>query len=289
MRRPLAVAILGVAHHHAAFRAEAIGAHPGAVLARVLDSDPARALAFAARHRSVVPLDLASAIAEVDAVAITSETAAHEPLIAAGELAEIRLVRVRHGHAHGLDPAFLAGWWTDPTLSGGGTLLDEGIHAADLLRWLFGDPAEAMAMISAGPGRPVEDSGIALFRWDNGMLGEIVTGWTMLAADTSVEIFGTRGTALVSGVDLASRGRQARPGLSLCLDGGQRFEPRGPEPRFSAGGFHQAVATAFIDALLAGAPPPVTLADALGAQCMIEAAALSARTGRAVRLDQAGL
>jgi predicted dehydrogenase len=333
---PLRIAILGFAHYHANFWAEAITAHPGALLARIWDDDMLRGVAAAQRYRSVLCRDLPEAIRDVDAVAITSETDDHEVLIKAaathgkpilcekplaanlaqaqriatvldenpvffmqslpkrldpvnhalrgllvsGELGDIRLVRVRHGHAHGLDPVFRVGWWTDPALSGGGTLLDEGVHAADLLRWLFGDPTEVSAMISAGSSLQVEDAAIATFRWAGGMLGEIVTGWTMVAAGASIEVYGTKGTALVSGVDLASRGRQPEPGLSVCLAGGDHFVHREPVPRFTTGGFHQAVATAFVDALLAGGPPPVTLADGLGAQAMIEAAYRAARTGR---------
>jgi predicted dehydrogenase len=337
---PLRIAILGFAHYHANFWAEAIAAHPGAILAGVWDDDAARGLDAAARHRTMFRSDMRRAIARADAVCVTTETVGHEaaisaaidagrpilcekPLaadlaqaeriaaalaakpavfmqslpkrldpvnhalrevIAAGELGDIRLARVRHGHAHGLDPAFTAGWWTDPAKSGGGTLLDEGVHAADLLRWLFGDPLEATAMLSRPDDFGVETAAIAVFRWRSGMLGEIVTGWTMAAAEASIEIYGTKGTAIVSGVDLASRGRELAPGLRVCTGGGERFVARGGPPRFATGGFHQAVAAAFIDALLAGAPPPTTLADGLGAQRMIDAAYRAARTGRTAAL-----
>ncbi len=340
---PLRIAILGFAHYHANFWAESIAAHPGAVLACIWDDNMLRGIDAAKRYRGVFCSDVSRTIQDVDAVAITSETAGHEALIkaaaalgkpilcekplaanlaqarhiatvlretpvffmqslpkrldpvnhslrdliASGELGDIRLARVRHGHSHGLDPAFRAGWWTEHARSGGGTLLDEGVHAADLLRWLFGDPLEVSAMISASSGLQVEDAAIATFRWADGMLGEIVTGWTMVAAETSIEVYGTRGTALVSGVDLASHGRHLEPGLRVCFAGSDRFVCRGPVPRFTAGGFHQAVATAFVDALLAGDPPPMTLADGLGAQAMIEAAYQAARTSRATAVPEA--
>lgn len=38
-------------------------------------------------------------------------------------------------------------------------------------------------------------------------VGETAAGWTMRAPDVSIELYGTTGTALVSGVDLASKGR----------------------------------------------------------------------------------
>jgi predicted dehydrogenase len=44
-----------------------------------------------------------------------------------------------------------------------------------------------------------------------------------------------------------------------------------------------------VNALLAGEPPPVTLADGLGAQAMIDAAYRSARTGRITAMPEAML
>ncbi len=265
---PVRIALLGLAHVHAPFWAEAFTADPCVRLERIWDDDVLRGVAGATRFRTLYASDLASAIEAADAVAITSETVDHERLIAAaaaagkpilcekpiavdlaqarriaaavgaasvlfmqsfpkrldpvnhalrevirsGELGRITLARVRHGHAHGSDPAFTSGWWTDPARSGGGTLLDEGIHAADLLRWLFGPPATVTATLAHLGGFAVEDAALAAFQWPDGMIGEVVAGWTMRAADVSIEIYGTEGTALVSGVDLAGRGYQESPG-----------------------------------------------------------------------------
>lgn len=340
---PIRIVLLGLAHMHGSFWAEAFAADPRVRLERIWDDDALRGVAGAARFRTLYESDPASAIDAGDAVAITSETADHERLIAAaararkpilcekpvavdlaqarriaaclkaapapfmqsfpkrldpvnralrevirsGELGRITLVRVRHGHAHAGDPAFTRGWWTDPARSGGGTLLDEGIHAADLLRWLFGPPASVTATLAHHGGFAVEDAALAAFQWRDGLIGEIAAGWTMRAADVSIEVYGTEGTALVSGVDLASKGRQARPGLQVCAGGAESFESRGETPLFGRGGFHQAVAGAFVDMLAAGTPPPATLADALGAQAMIEAAYQAARSGRRQQVPSA--
>lgn len=207
-------------------------------------------------------------------------------LMASGCLGDIWLARVRHGHGHGRDPAFLAGWWTDPGESGGGTLIDEGVHATDLLRWLFGDPESVQATLGqALPGLRVESSAVAVFRWSGGLIGEVVTGWMFAAAETSVELYGTKGTAILSGVDLASRAA-APPFLRVSLLGQEGWQGSPIEPAFVQGRFHQRSADAFIDALANGTAPPAGLDEAGGALRMVLAGYRSAAEGRSVRLEE---
>ena len=207
-------------------------------------------------------------------------------LIDSGALGRIWLARVRHGHNHGQDLDFGTGWWAEPSASGGGALLDEGIHAADLLRWFFGDPASVQATIGySALELPVEDTAIAIFHWPSGSLGEIVSGWSFQAADTSIEIYGTAGTALLSGVDLASRDfARAGPYLRYALAGAQSWSSVPCTPRFVQGGFHQQVVTTFLDCLNEGAPPPTGLAEGRGALAMILSAYQAAREGGHVSL-----
>ena len=203
--------------------------------------------------------------------------------VRAGELGRITLVRIRHGHYYGLQEDFRQRWYVRRALAGGGALLDEGIHGADLLAWMFGMPESVTATVSdAALGLEVEDLAIATWRWPSGMLAELTASFTFAAADVSIEVYGTGGTVLVSGIDLASRD---------ITSGGfvRRFrvgaEPRQWEtvpltPRFKIGEFHHQNARAFLDALEQGVPPPVTLEDGLNAARMIEAAYASAMSGK---------
>jgi predicted dehydrogenase len=209
-------------------------------------------------------------------------------LLAAGFFGRVWLARVRHGHRHGLDPQFVRGWWTDPVQSGGGTLLDEGVHAADFLRWCFGDPLEVGAMVSSATlGLAVEDTALASFRWQDGMLAEVATGWAFQAADVSIEIFGTRGTAVLAGVDLASKDHASGAYLRLYdAEQKERVWQESPiVPRFKAGGFHQQNAIAFLAALKHNEPPPIGLVDGERALAMILAAYDAARDGRVRRIE----
>lgn len=208
-------------------------------------------------------------------------------LVAAGALGRITLVRIRHGHYYGLQPDFRHRWYVDPALSGGGALLDEGVHGADLLAWLFGMPEAVTAVISsAALGLPVEDLGIATFTFPSGLVAELTASFSFSAADVSIELYGTNGTVLVAGVDLASR--------DITHDGYvRRFDNSQPErrwqvvpivPRFKLGAFHQQNAEAFLDCLEHGTPPPVSIDDGMRAFRMINAAYEAARTGQRQRI-----
>lgn len=204
-------------------------------------------------------------------------------LLAAGAIGKVTMCRVRHGHSHGLDPKFRSEWFVDPARSGGGTLLDEGIHAADFLVWMFGMPISVSATISdAALGLTVEDAAFAAFAFENGMIAEVATSWTFAAADTSIEIYGTEGSILLGGVDIASRPTRQDAFLRVFRREGEggAWTASPIVPHFTTGVFHEHVAWAFIAGLRSGDAMPVTLQHGIAAQAMIDAAYRSARSGR---------
>jgi predicted dehydrogenase len=203
-------------------------------------------------------------------------------LVDSGRLGRIHLARVRHGHFYGLEPGFRDRWYMDPVRSGGGALLDEGVHGADLLHWFFGLPDTVTAEI-ASPigGPPADETGTALFRYGSGMLAELTASVLLPAADVSIELYGTRATALLSGVDLASRDITSDGFLRISVEeaGAKRWEIVDITPRFKIGQFHHQNAIRFLHCLRTGAPPPASLADGRAALLMIEAAYRAARLG----------
>lgn len=207
-------------------------------------------------------------------------------LVKDGALGRVGLVRIRHGHFYGLDPEFRRRWYVDPRLSGGGALLDEGVHAADLLCWLFGMPSGVIASASSALGLAVEDQAIAVFDYADGMLAEIVSSFSFTAADVSIEIYGSEGTALVAGVDLASRDITSGPHLRVHRRGqAEKVWTASPiVPRFKLGRFHHQNAIAFAHALASGHPPPVGLADGLRALTLVMRAYESIRSGARQRI-----
>ena len=208
-------------------------------------------------------------------------------LIESERLGRITMARVRHGNQHLLQMGEAAAdaWYARPELSGGGALIDEGVHAADLLYWLLGLPREAVAFTSsAALDLPLEDSVLALYRYDSGALAEIASSNTFVAAEESVELYGTAGTALLSGVDLASRDFADAPYLKLYLGGEEgRWQTSETVPFFKYGkqDFHKQGPLHFLACIRHGAEPIIGVEEAWKSLAMVEAAYAAARTGQA--------
>ena len=218
-------------------------------------------------------------------------------LVDDGELGRITLMRVRHGHLYGLiSGAAHSGWPEDPVMSGGGSLLDEGVHGADFIRWMMGEPDAVMATIShATLGHKVEDLGLAVYTYDDGPICELVASTTFGAGDNSIEIFGTKGTAILTGVDLASRDLTEGGYLKMCRLTDEnlrdvttrRWTVSDIVPLFkTTPQFHQQNALQFLDALTRGVVPPNTLEDGRRSLQMILSAYESAKSGRTVRIPK---
>jgi predicted dehydrogenase len=58
-------------------------------------------------------------------------------LVVAGELGELMFVRGRYGHGGRI--GYDREWRANPAISGGGELIDQGVHLIDLSRWFLGD------------------------------------------------------------------------------------------------------------------------------------------------------
>ena len=116
-------------------------------------------------------------------------------------------------YGHGGRPGYDREWRTQAKVSGGGELLDQGVHALDLLRWFAGEFEEAAAMVSTSfwPIAPAEDNVFALLRASRGAIAELHASWTYWKNTFSLEVFGERGYLRVGGLG-GSYGVE-----SLCL------------------------------------------------------------------------
>jgi len=120
-------------------------------------------------------------------------------LVEAGELGELMYLRGRYGH--GGRPGYEREWRANPDLSGGGELIDQGVHLIDLARWFLGDFAEVQGFAGSYYwNMPVEDNGFLLLktaRQQVALLHASCTEWKNLF---SFEIFGRRGKLEITGL-----------------------------------------------------------------------------------------
>ena len=108
------------------------------------------------------------------------------------------------------------GWRASAKTSGGGELIDTGYHPTYLLLHLAGGvPIEVTAMLSTHrlTFMEGEDSAQVLVRFDNGVLGSIVTSWAYTPSDNTerFSVVGELGALYSDGNTLTYRLRGAEP------------------------------------------------------------------------------
>lgn len=116
-----------------------------------------------------------------------------------GEIGEIYFARCVYGH--GGRPGYEKEWRANRSLSGGGELLDQGVHVVDLFRWFMGDFDETYGRIETFYWKiDVEDNAFAIFRTAEKQVAQMQTSWTQWRNRFSFEIFGEKGYLAIEGL-----------------------------------------------------------------------------------------
>jgi predicted dehydrogenase len=124
-------------------------------------------------------------------------------LLDQGAVGPLMYIRARYGHGGRL--GYEREWRADPKVSGGGELIDQGIHLIDLCRWLGGEwrLGWGTAKTYFWP-MPVEDNGFlyleSLDRRRSAFLHASCTEWKNLF---DFEIFGKTGKLEITGLGLS--------------------------------------------------------------------------------------
>ncbi len=117
----------------------------------------------------------------------------------AGTLGELMYVRGRYGH--GGRVGYEKEWRADPERSGGGELVDQGVHLIDLARWFLGDFADVRGFAyTYFWDMPVEDNSFMLLKTARQQVAFLHVSWTEWKNLFSLEIFGRRGKLEISGL-----------------------------------------------------------------------------------------
>ncbi len=138
---------------------------------------------------------------------------AHE-VCSQGTIGPLLFIRAIYGH--GGRPGYDKEWRGNADLAGGGQLLDQGIHVADLCRWFMGDFVEAFGVTSTyfwdlgyfqpaadaahTATRQLEDNAFALLRTASSQVAQWHTSWTQWKNCFTFEVFGRDGYVYVEGL-----------------------------------------------------------------------------------------
>ena len=184
-----------------------------------------------------------------------------------------------------------SGWKGTWKIDGGGALMNQGVHAVDLLQWLVGLPEEVSAFYSTLAHRmEAEDTMAAVLRFPGGTLGVIEAATsTWPGDDLQIEICGEKGSATIVN-DRITRWEFAemQPGDEDVLKNESAGKIGGgtSDPKAISIEGHRRLIEDLVAAIREGRPPMIPGTDARKAIALILACYESSRTGRAVKVSR---
>ena len=221
-----------------------------------------------------------------------------------GLMSENRLGRVYHVRAGwvrrcGIPKA--GSWFTHKEKSGGGPLIDLGVHVLDLTMWLLGYPevvtvsgATHNALASLGKGASnglpfqgvqdcdVEDLAVAFLRLRNGSTISLEISWASYSSasdDYFVHLMGAQG-----GAELTVHNYARKDTVRLFGDlDGQPTETRPRLPETPSG--HEGAVREFLSCIRTGAKPTASAENGLTIMRLLDAIYRSAQSDQEIRLS----
>lgn len=193
---------------------------------------------------------------------------------------------LRCTYGHGGRPGYEQEWRSKAEISGGGELLDQGVHALDLFRWFAGEFVEASAFLATShwPIAPVEDNVFALLRTSTDVVAQLHASWTQWKNTFSFEVAGEHGSLSAVGLG-RSYGHEHLVWATRASAGGPPVEKRFDFPGDDDSLFLEW--EDFLDAIEDCHEPMSSGADAWRTLKLAEALYESSRERRVVRLDEA--
>lgn len=181
-------------------------------------------------------------------------------LVASGRLGDITGFRASFGHGGPQTWAPDAKWFFDAGQSGGGCLIDLGIHVIDLLRCVTGDDISSVAAVLTRRKRDVETDAQLLASMRGGAIGTIHASWSSRSGpDLQLTIIGADGTLHLDN----------RTPLTF-------IDPQGARERIALPDTTGSPLADLLAAIGGEREPSVTAADGRAAVAVVQAAYLSA-------------
>jgi predicted dehydrogenase len=180
----------------------------------------------------------------------------------------------------------LSRWRGTWALDGGGALMNQGIHTADLMLWLFGPVVRVVARTATRYHRiEVEDTAAAILEFANGALGVLEAGTSIYPGYARrVELTGSEGTLILENDRLAA--------IDLKEPIPENVEPAAlasadtssTSPVLGDPTAHRRVLEDFLTAIQHGTPPACDAREGRGSVELVQAIYRSAREGCPVSL-----
>ena len=192
-------------------------------------------------------------------------------LIAQGKLGEIVSARAQLTCWY---PEIENCWRQDKSLSGGGAMMDMGIHCIDLIRYITGLEVAQVTGMAGNQifGYNAEDAGAAVFKMENGALCYVDANFNIpdAAAKCKIEFYGTKGSIFAQGTISQAEGGSIEV---LCVDdageydaGQSRDEIKPLQVEVEFGNMYTKEIEAFGKAVAGEGEIPVKAADAILSQ-----------------------
>jgi predicted dehydrogenase len=178
--------------------------------------------------------------------------------------------------------------WRGTYAMDGGSLMNQGVHYVDLLRWCMGPPAEVTAVCSTQAHQiEVEDTALAIVRFASGAAGTILSSTAAFPGfPQRLEITGTEGTVTVEDGQIVGRALAADPGPAAPDGAAEAGRSAAADPAALDVAGHAAQLADLLDAVDTGREPAVSGQDGRDALEIVLAVYESSRTGRPVRVGR---
>lgn len=183
-------------------------------------------------------------------------------------------------------------WRQQMNTSGGGALMDMGVHCIDLIQYITGSKAKKVAAFTATKTFKynIEDSASVIFELENGANCYVDSNFNIpdAAARCRLEIYGTKGSILAEGTIGQIEGGKMDVVLSddsLGYDAKQdRNDVKAVDIKVDFGNMYTKEIESFSNSILTGSSVEVPVEDALQVQKIVESAYESSASGRVIYL-----
>jgi len=179
-------------------------------------------------------------------------------LIAGGTMGDLYFMRGVYGKAGGAN--YAQNWRNDPDQSGGGILIDQGIHMLDLFLMFAEGFSEVQSFVQRKfwTDVPVEDNAFALMKSPEGVVASLHSSATQWQHKFILELYTRGGFISVNGI-LSASGTYGTEVLNVALnrldqDGNPIPNPESQEIRFTEDRSWDKEIAEFHDAVVHGAP-----------------------------------